>query len=47
MADKGTCHICQSEESTTNKLVEQSCNFHWLCEGCFNEGINCCAVAVY
>lgn len=47
MADSGTCNFCQSEESMSNKLVEQQCGLHWLCENCFNEAINCCAVAAY
>jgi hypothetical protein len=46
MADSGICHVCQEEETMTNKLVEQSCDMHWLCENCFNEGINCCSVGV-
>lgn len=46
MADDGICHACQEAESKYNKLVEQPCDIHWLCERCFNEGINCCSVGV-
>jgi hypothetical protein len=46
MANNGSCHACGAEESNYNKMVEQPCGNHELCERCYNEGINCCSVGL-
>jgi len=45
MADSGICYFCKAVEIMSNKLVEMQCGIHELCERCFNEGINCCALS--
>ena len=45
MADSGICHICRAEETLTNKLIQQQCGIHEVCDNCFSSGIDCCSVS--